>query len=194
MSWTALPNGQSISVVPGGLYAVMARVKSSHTQADLTTLASSKWGLQVLAYGEQGQAGWPNLPTDPDSGHKTVFAVVKGTQAASIPWSVPWPASYIDNSGLTSAWFSTDVGDQAIAPTPNAQQAAPATSANSSPTVQADGGTVPATVAPPTPLVVVPNASPVTYVLAGAALGTGVALLWPRVMRLLLPSGPHEVV
>jgi hypothetical protein len=112
--WTALNPDEGLTLVPGAFYAVVASVKSSHTQADLQAFAQKR-GLVLLDYAEQGQR--VGLGPDPRSpGYKYVAAIARATDAGSIPGSVPWPASMFDSSALVSAWSAPAGSAPATAP------------------------------------------------------------------------------
>jgi phosphate/sulfate permease len=186
MTWTALPSGQDFPVQAGQLYAAIASVKNSHTQADITQLAQQHWGLELLLWGEQGQPNWPNLPTDPDSGKKTVYGVVRGTRSDTVPWSVPTLLQAFDNSNFIAVWTSSDPNDVNVAPTAWAQQANPPSAGTTATTTSGGGETAPGALPGPAPTPVnVPSVPAVAYVAAGAAVGLGLFLLWPRIARVL---------
>jgi hypothetical protein len=170
MTWTALPTGQAVNLTPGYFYAVLANVKNSHSKADLESMASSKWGLTVTTYAEQGDgsalAG--QLTPATDSNYKTVYAIAQATKSTSVPWSV---ASVVSSVG---AWFAGDSSSMTQAWESPTDPSAAASSAES-PTVSADAGTIVPTVAPTST-----SSSPALMILAGVSLTAGLWMLWPR--------------
>ena len=126
MTWTALPQGQAIPVAPGSVYAITASLKSSHSAADISSLAASHWGLTVTVYAEQGDPAYPSLPTSTVQGYKNVYGVAQATHAATVPWGVSSVGGIFgglisavasDSSTILQAWSSTDPSDVANPPT-----------------------------------------------------------------------------
>ena len=180
--WVALPAGQSITLVPGDWYAVIANIKASHTQAQLVAMAARKWGLTVSLYVEQGDPAYPNLAPSTDAGYKTVYAVGQATKAATVPWGVPSSVAWLvgDSSHLTQAWWSsTDPMVDSSSPT---SQANPT---GTSPAISVAGGTITPTEVPvPVSSVIlaadVGNIAPqpVAGFLIGMGIAGGAYLLW----------------
>ena len=118
MPWTLLPDGESIELVPGATYAVVASVKASHTPLNIKALINQR-GLALVDYAEEGQrAGLGPDPRGP--GYRYVAAMATATAAGELPWSVPWPLSVLDGSAIVDAWVSP-----AGAPSPAAAPALP---------------------------------------------------------------------
>jgi hypothetical protein len=117
MNWTPLPDGESLALAPGQLYAVVASVKANHSAADVQAIANKK-GLTLTDYAEQGQrAGLGPDPRSPD--YRYVAAIAVASTAATLPWGVPWPLSMADDSHLVQAWTSPPAAAPAL-PTPAA--------------------------------------------------------------------------
>lgn len=111
----ALSPGQSIATVAGRGYGFDAKVKTSHTKADVFQLAASK-GLRIASYGEG--------PTE--GSYRRVVVIALATAPASLPWSLPSPLSWFDDSQIVEATEETDPSAaqlalaQATSPTPAA--------------------------------------------------------------------------
>lgn len=102
MTWNALPAGDAIALVPANYYAVVASLKATHSQADVTAMAAAR-GLTLLDYAEQGtRAGLGPDPRSPD--YRYIAAMAVAQAAGTLPWSVPWPLSLVDGSQIVSAW------------------------------------------------------------------------------------------
>lgn len=91
-----LPPGETIQITPGHAYGFDGKVKTSHTKADLFDLAASH-GLKVATYGESPEA----------DGYRRVVAIALAVGPASLPWSLPAPLSWFDESGLVEATEET---------------------------------------------------------------------------------------
>lgn len=114
MTWNELPQGEAIAIEPGASYAVVASVKASHSAADVQQLVESK-GLTLLDYAEEGaRAGLGPDPRAP--GYRMVAATATATEAGELPWSVPWPLSLVDGSGIVRAWVAPAGSPPAPAP------------------------------------------------------------------------------
>ena len=100
----ALPIGETIHTTAGHAYGFDARIKDSHTKADVFALASSH-GLTIATYGE----------APPEDGYRRIVALALATSPASIPWSVPWPASWVDSSTLLEATEEPNPSPAAVA-------------------------------------------------------------------------------
>jgi hypothetical protein len=100
----ALPIGEAIETTAGHAYGFDARIKTSHTKADLFALAASH-GLTVASYGE----------APPEGDYRRIVVLALATAPASIPWSVPWPASWVDGSTLLEATEETAPSPEAVA-------------------------------------------------------------------------------
>jgi hypothetical protein len=123
MTWTALPAGEAVDLLPGQLYAVVASVKTSHAAADVRAFAASH-GLTLLDYAEQGQrAGLGPDPRSPD--YRYIAAIASAGAAGTLPWNVPWPLSMVDDSGLVSAWTTPAQSANESPPAPPAPGARP---------------------------------------------------------------------
>lgn len=94
MGWVPLPVGSAISTQAGAAYAVVASIKSSHTQSDITSIAKGK-GLNVYSFEDLGADG---------SDYRFVRVAATAVSSGSIPWSAPWPLSLLDGSHITQAW------------------------------------------------------------------------------------------
>lgn len=88
----ALPPGETIHTTPGHGYGIDGNVKTSHTKPDLFTLASSR-GLRIVSYGEGPTA----------NGYRRVVVAALAVDAGELPWSLPAPASWFDDSGIVEA-------------------------------------------------------------------------------------------
>jgi hypothetical protein len=114
-AWTALAEGDDLSLPPGALVAVIASVKASHSAADLQAFASQH-GITLTDYAEEGQR--PGLGPDPRGpGYRYIAAAgTVGAGGLSLPWSVPFPLSIVDGSGLVEAWQGDASSGTAPAP------------------------------------------------------------------------------
>jgi hypothetical protein len=118
VTWTALPADETLELVAGQLYAVVASVKANHSAADIHAIAAKK-GLQITDYAEQGErVGLGPDPRSPD--YRYVAAVALATTEASLPWGVPWPLSMADDSHLVQAWTSPPTAAAPVVPPPAA--------------------------------------------------------------------------
>lgn len=102
MAWKALASGDSITLRPGYVYAVVASVKANHSREDVLALVAKK-GLRVFDYAEQGERA--GLGPDPKSpSYRAIALEAVATAGVTVPWSVPWPASMLDGSSILEAW------------------------------------------------------------------------------------------
>jgi hypothetical protein len=100
--WTAIAEGDDISLSPGDRVAVVASVKASHSLADLGEFAAAR-GITLDDIAEEGSR--PGLGPDPRApDYRYVAAEGLASQAVSLPWSAPWPLSMVDGSELVAAW------------------------------------------------------------------------------------------
>jgi hypothetical protein len=99
--WSPLAYDQAIAVRSGFLYAVVASVKNSHSAADIRSLLTTKYGLQIGDY--QDPAPGPSPDGD---GYRLVAlqAMATRTLDQSIPWAVPSPLSLFDSSRILRGW------------------------------------------------------------------------------------------
>jgi len=118
VGWTALPSGDAVAFRPGYIYAVVASVKANHIRADILAMVAGK-GLNVFDYAEEGQR--LGLGPDPKSpGYRAVALEATATRAGSVPWSVPFPASIVDGSGILRAWEAPPGAPPLLPPRPPA--------------------------------------------------------------------------
>lgn len=113
MSWTALPAGQDVVIIPGN-YAAVAMIDNGHTQADVLG-AAGDYGLKVFQYFDNvavpGQT--------PRAGYRFVSAQAQALgKGGTIPWSVPFPLSLANSSHLVEAWFAPIGVGPALPPAP----------------------------------------------------------------------------
>lgn len=102
MTWTALPAGAAIALLPGTAYAIVASLKASHSAADVAALAAGR-GLTLRDYAEEGQR--PGLGPDPRGpAYRYIAAIAVAGAGGQLPWAVPFPASLFDGSQLVEAW------------------------------------------------------------------------------------------
>ena len=117
MTWTALPAGEPLALLPGRAYAIVASVKATHTAADLEAVARGR-GLTLVDYAEEGER--PGLGPDPRGpAYRYVAAIATAAAAGALPWAVPFPVSLLDSSHLVDAWtaLATDLPPAGAAPT-----------------------------------------------------------------------------
>jgi hypothetical protein len=110
-----LAPGADVHTTAGHAYAFDARVKLTHTKADLFSLAAAH-GLRVASYGEG----------PPEGSYRRVVAFTLAVGPSVLPWSLPWPASMFDGSSLTAATEEDTPNPAAVA----ALLQTPTTSAN----------------------------------------------------------------
>jgi len=114
MTWTALAAGEPIALEPGARYALVASIKRTHVAADVQAIGAQK-GLHLTSYGEEGQVtGLGPDPRAPD--YRMVAAIAMATAPGELPWSVPWPLSMADASGIVAAWIEPPGSAPAPAP------------------------------------------------------------------------------
>jgi hypothetical protein len=86
--WTVLDPTQEIQLTPGGWYAIVAMVKSTHSEADIASLAA-KYGLVFEQVEDPASPLVPPLP-DADAGYRYFACIVQATTAGTLPVKVPW--------------------------------------------------------------------------------------------------------
>lgn len=105
-TWSKLPEGEALELEPGVTYAVVASVKATHSPLSIKAMINRK-AMALLDYAEEGErAGLGPDPRAPD--YRYVAAMARALEGGSIPWSIPWPLSLVDDSAIVEAWSSRD--------------------------------------------------------------------------------------
>jgi hypothetical protein len=99
MTWTELPAGDDVAMVPGQFYAAISSVSKDYDDARVRKEATDR-GLLILDWGEQGERA--ALGTDPDSSHRLIACIVKASKEVSIPWAPSF--LWIHPFHLVRAW------------------------------------------------------------------------------------------
>lgn len=112
MTWTELPQGQSIVVKAGFFYAATAQVKNNHDAAMIRSKLAG-YGVTILDYQDPA----PGM-TAPD-GYRIVAAQVFAPKdAGTLPWGVPGILSWADDTHILRAWAAPQGAGPATPPSP----------------------------------------------------------------------------
>lgn len=119
LQWTALPEGDDITIQTGGWYAAVASIDDPTATKESITQAMGKFypGISLVSFGSQGDAGYSAIGSDPSSDRKRVALIVHSTTySGTLPWSrgvfLVRPHVYT----LVSAWAGGTGPQPATAP------------------------------------------------------------------------------
>jgi hypothetical protein len=103
-----LPAGQTIRLVPGVTYSLLAMVKSKHSLRAITNRAQ-RMGVAITSARDNVPASEFGVGNPPD-GYRLVHAIGASSAPATLPWSAPGFFAAFDNSTVVKAWSSPFVG------------------------------------------------------------------------------------
>ena len=116
MTWTELPQGESIAIKAGYFYAATAQVKNNHDSASIQSLIKGK-GVQLFDYKDPAP---PTPGVTAPSGYRIVAAQIYAPKdAGTLPWGVPGILSWADDTHIIRAWAAPkDPSQPARPPSP----------------------------------------------------------------------------
>jgi hypothetical protein len=99
-----LPAGQTIKLVPGVTYSLLAMVKEKHSLRAITNRAQ-RMGVAITSARDNVPASEFGVGAPPD-GYRLVHAIGASSAPATLPWSAPGFFAAFDKSTVVKAWSS----------------------------------------------------------------------------------------
>ena len=103
-----LPAGQTIRLVPGVTYSVLAQVKIKHSLRAITNRAA-RMGVTIESARDNVLASEFGV-AEPPSDYRLVHAIGASSADATLPWSAPGFFAAFDKSSVVKAWSSPAIG------------------------------------------------------------------------------------